>query len=96
MSRGLTTLRTGRVWEQTQCPEREQHVQRPCGGREHSVSDGQRGSSGCWSAARREKWVMGLEEENLPKVKHGFVSLAEDCHLILVGRVSLKGFSIEN
>lgn len=84
MSRGLTTLRTEGVGANT-VPEREQHVQRPCGGREHSVSDGQTGSSGCWSAAREGEVGDGPEEENPSQVKHGFVSLAEDCHLYPCG-----------
>lgn len=84
MSRGLTTLRTEGVGANT-VPEREQHMQRPCGGREHSVSDGQRGSSGCWSAAREGEVGDRPEEENPSQVKHGFVSLAEDCHLYPCG-----------
>lgn len=41
--------------------EREQHVQRPCGGREHSVFEGQRGRSGAGVQPGREKRVMSLK-----------------------------------
>ena len=48
--------------------EREQHVQRPCGGREHRVFEAQRGRSACWSAAREERWVMSLKKRTLARL----------------------------
>ena len=65
--------------------KREQHVQRPCGGREHRVCEGQRGRSGCWSEAREGEVGDEPEEENPCQARHGSVSLAEDCHLYPCG-----------
>lgn len=38
-----------------------------CGGRERSVFDGQRGSSGCWSAAREGAVGDEPEDGTLPR-----------------------------